>query len=213
MASTIIALSLAGGGYLLFRGNFKKVSLNDGASSMNASSDAAPATAGTNSVNNLNVASGSASSLGQLNNASGASQGASTPNRSTAGTSTVDPSTFAQYEKYKDNGSALFGDVQAGSGAALGDNQQATILYKGWLTNGTLFDQSRTDSSGRLQPLAFTEGGHQVIPGMEEGVAGMKAGGIRLIIVPPGQGYGSQGQGNIPGGAVLVFEVQLLDVH
>lgn len=192
--------------------------MSDGAASINVGSTTDNSNnSTTQSDSSLGVVnSGSATNLGQLGNADKAgSQGSPTSSNSGASTnssSPVDPSTFAQYDKYKGATSALFGDVQVGDGASLGNNQQATILYKGWLTNGTLFDESRTDSSGQLQPLAFTEGAHQVIAGMEEGVAGMKVGGTRLIIVPPGLGYGAQGQGSIPGGAVLVFQVQLLSV-
>ncbi len=84
--------------------------------------------------------------------------------------------------------------------------------YKGYLTNNTLFDQSRTDASGKVEALSFNLGEHKVIPGLEQGVAGMKVGGKRIIIVPPAVGYGATGKDPIPPNAVLIFEVELFSV-
>lgn len=154
---------------------------------------------------------GSANDLGQLGGNQSQSAGG---NSGSAGSSDgVDPSTFSQYDKYKDNKDALFGDIKVGSGTALGNNNKASIYYKGWLTNGALVDQSPVSSAGQPQPYAFTEGAHQVIPGMEEAMYGMKAGGTRLLIIPPAVGYGSLGQGAVPPNSVLVFEVQLISVQ
>ncbi len=125
----------------------------------------------------------------------------------------VDPSTFAKYDQYKSNSAALFADIQKGTGAELTVNKKAAVVYKGWLTNGQLFDQSRPDSSGQLQPFVFTLGAHQVILGWEQGIGGMKVGGTRLLIIPPSVGYGASGQGSIPPNSVLVFQVQLLAVQ
>lgn len=161
--------------------------------------------------------SNSATSLGQLGN--GGQANTQGTNKAAAGGSNgaapnpVDPSTFAQYEKYKDGTSALFGDVQPGTGAELTADKKAAVYYKGWLTNGTLFDQSRPGADGKIQPFVFTLGAHQVIPGWEQALAGMKVGGTRLLIVPSSVGYGAQGQGSIPPNATLVFEVQLLAVQ
>jgi hypothetical protein len=155
--------------------------------------------------------SGQASNLGQLGGNGSQSQGSANGASSSAGG--VDPSTFTQYDKYKNNKDALFGDIQAGNGPQLKAGQKANIYYKAWLTNGALVDRSPTSSSGQPQPYGFTLGAHQVIPGLEEGVYGMKAAGKRLIIVPPGVGYGSKGQGAVPPNAVLVFEVQLLNIR
>ena len=164
-----------------------------------------------NSATSLGVNSTpSANNLGQLNT-SQQSAGPST-NDSTA-PQELDPSTFGQYDKYKDGTSALFGDIQVGQGAELKDTMKAAVYYKGWLTNGQLFDASRTGSDGKLQLFIFTLGAHEVIAGWEQGVAGMKVGGTRLIIVPSAVGYGSTGQGSIPANSTLVFEVQLLAVQ
>jgi hypothetical protein len=148
-----------------------------------------------------------ADSLGQLN-------GNQSSSKSTSGSGgDINPSTFSQYDKYQDGQNALFGDIQVGNGTALAVNQKASIYYKVWLTNGTLVDQSPVSSGGQKQLFSFTLGTHQVIPGLEQGVAGMKVGGKRLVIVPPLVGYGSQGQGAVPPNAVLVFEIQLFDAQ
>ena len=153
--------------------------------------------------------SGQASDLGQLGNSGGQSQ----KGNASGGSDGLDPATFSQYDKYKGGKTALFGDIAAGSGTQLQSGQKAGIVYKAWLANGTLVDQSPTSSSGQSQPFSFTLGAHQVIPGLEEGVYGMKAGGKRLVIVPPAVGYGAKGQGLVPPSAVMVFYVQLLSVQ
>lgn len=165
------------------------------------------------SASGLSVAQSSkADDLGQINPNSDSSSSkpagtkASSPQQ-------IDPSTFGQYEKYKEEKNALFGDIQVGTGAELGANMKAAVYYKGWLTNGQLFDASRPDDKGALQPFIFTMGAHQVIPGWEQALAGMKVGGTRLLIVPPAVGYGAAGQGSIPGNSVLIFMVQLAEVQ
>ena len=121
----------------------------------------------------------------------------------------VDPKTFSQYEKYNGSSNCLFGEIITGTGAEVVAGSKVAIYYSGWLTNGTLFDNSKNDTNGNQQPFLFTEGAHEVILGMEEGIAGMKVGGKRLIIVPPAVGYGSKVQGSIPANSTLVFEVTL----
>jgi FKBP-type peptidyl-prolyl cis-trans isomerase len=148
-----------------------------------------------------------ATGQGQSNSASsgsGSNSGSSNP---------FDPKTFAQYEKYKNDTTALEADAQAGTGTVLEAGKKATVYYRGWLTNGTLFDQSRPDANGQLQPFSFTLGSHQVISGWEQALAGMKVGGVRLLIVPPSVGYGATGQGSIPPNSLLVFQVQLVNVE
>lgn len=124
------------------------------------------------------------------------------------------PETFQEYDKYKDGTTALFGELVAGTGAEVGANSKVAVYYKGWLTNGTLFDQSRNDpKTNQLQPFVFQMGAQSVITGWEQGIFGMKVGGTRRLIIPPAVGYGATGQGPIPGNAVLVFDVQLLEVE
>lgn len=161
--------------------------------------------------------SSSANNLGQIapnqNSNGGSGSSGSSTSSSNASSSPLDPTTFAQYDKYKDGQSGLFGDVQVGTGAELTAGKKAVVYYKGWLTNGQLFDQSKTGSDGKLQPFSFTIGAHEVITGWEQALVGMKIGGTRLVIVPPAVGYGASGQGPIPGNAVLVFLVQLAAVE
>jgi len=140
-----------------------------------------------------------------------------TSNTSSNGCSTFTapgPDTYSQYEQYKDNQATLTGDiVTCPNGAELKSGYKAAVFYKGWLTNGTLFDQSRPNESGQLQPFILTLGAGQVIRGWEQGLLGMKVGGTRRIIVPPALGYGAAAQGKIPANSMLIFDVELLDIQ
>jgi peptidylprolyl isomerase len=99
-------------------------------------------------------------------------------------------------------------DLAAGTGAEAIAGQSVTVNYRGSLTNGKEFDSSY----GR-GPFSFRLGGGQVIQGWDEGVAGMKVGGKRKLVIPPDLGYGSRGAGGvIPPDATLIFEVELLKV-
>jgi FKBP-type peptidyl-prolyl cis-trans isomerase len=101
-------------------------------------------------------------------------------------------------------------DDQVGTGAEATKGKTAVVHYTGWLLDGTKFDSSLD----RNQPFTFPLGAGQVIKGWDEGVAGMKVGGKRTLIVPPALGYGARGAGGvIPPNATLKFEVQLLDVR
>jgi FKBP-type peptidyl-prolyl cis-trans isomerase FkpA len=101
-------------------------------------------------------------------------------------------------------------DDQVGTGTEATPGKTAVVHYTGWLMDGTKFDSS----VDRNQPFSFPLGAGQVIKGWDEGVAGMKVGGKRTLIIPPALGYGSRGAGNvIPPNATLKFEVQLLDVR
>lgn len=162
----------------------------------------------------LSVSKGNSTDLGQLgqNSNSQSSSGGGGGSKS-SGSQAPSPDSFAQYDKYKDAQNSLFGDIAKGDGAELTTNKTAVVTYKGWLTNGKMFDASRQNSDGSLQPFVFALGGKQVIPGFEQGVAGMKVGGTRLVIVPPSVGYGSEAKDNIPPNSVLVFEIKLLSVQ
>lgn len=92
------------------------------------------------------------------------------------------------------------GETPAAKGA------KAIVHYTGWLTNGTKFDSSRD----RGQPFAFPLGGGRVIRGWDIGVEGMLPGEKRILIIPPGLGYGSRGAGPIPADATLIFAVEYL---
>ena len=100
-------------------------------------------------------------------------------------------------------------DVAVGDGAVAKSGQHVTVHYSGYLLNGTKFDSSLT----RGKPFDFDLGGGQVIKGWDEGVAGMKVGGERLLRIPADLGYGSRGAGgSIPPYSTLLFDVKLLDV-
>ncbi len=99
-------------------------------------------------------------------------------------------------------------DKKVGDGAEAVSGSTVSVHYTGTLMDGTQFDSSR----GR-GPFSFKIDGGMVIKGWDEGVAGMKVGGTRLLIIPPDLAYGEAGAGGvIPGGATLNFEVELLEV-
>jgi len=107
-------------------------------------------------------------------------------------------------------------DVKVGDGAEARKGRVVRVHYTGWLYDasvpnkrGQKFDSSK-DSN---QPFDFTLGAQEVIPGWDEGVAGMKVGGTRILTIPPAMAYGARGAGGvIPPNATLVFEVELLEV-
>ncbi|WP_353191750.1 FKBP-type peptidyl-prolyl cis-trans isomerase [Pandoraea pnomenusa] len=100
-------------------------------------------------------------------------------------------------------------ELQVGDGAEATPGNTVTVHYTGWLTDGKKFDSSKD----RNDPFAFVLGGGMVIRGWDEGVAGMKVGGKRKLIIPAELGYGARGAGGvIPPNATLVFEVELLEV-
>jgi peptidylprolyl isomerase len=101
-------------------------------------------------------------------------------------------------------------DLVVGTGAQPQPGQTAVVHYTGWLLDGQKFDSSKD----RGQPFSFPLGRGQVIKGWDEGVASMKVGGKRVLIIPPDLGYGTRGAGGvIPPNATLKFEVELLDVR
>ena len=108
-------------------------------------------------------------------------------------------------------------DIRAGGGAEVAAGRRATVNYTGWL-----YDPTRPETKGRQMdtsvgrsPFTFTVGAGQVIRGWDQGVPGMKVGGLRRLTIPPELGYGSQGStgGVIPPNATLVFDIELLDVQ
>jgi len=100
-------------------------------------------------------------------------------------------------------------DKKIGTGTEATAGKTVTVHYVGTLTDGTKFDSSRD----RNQGFSFRLGAGQVIQGWDQGVAGMKVGGLRKLTIPPELGYGSRGfPGAIPPNSTLIFEVELLDV-
>ncbi|MEA5441197.1 FKBP-type peptidyl-prolyl cis-trans isomerase [Cyanobium gracile] len=99
-------------------------------------------------------------------------------------------------------------DLALGEGAEAKSGQTVVVNYRGTLTNGKEFDSSY----GR-GPFSFPLGAGRVIRGWDEGVAGMKVGGKRKLVIPPDLAYGERGAGGvIPPNATLVFEVELLEI-
>lgn len=107
-------------------------------------------------------------------------------------------------------------DVKQGNGAEAVAGRTVVVHYTGWLSDtskpdsrGAKFDSSRD----RNEPFSFVLGAGRVIAGWDEGVAGMKVGGKRTLVIPPQLGYGARGAGSvIPPNATLIFDVELLDV-
>ena len=101
-------------------------------------------------------------------------------------------------------------DLKTGTGAAAKSGDQVSVQYIGVLyDNGSKFDSSYDHG----QPFPFKLGGGQVIPGWDQGVAGMKVGGLRELIIPPNLAYGAQGQPpTIPPNATLVFVIGLVKI-
>ncbi len=98
-------------------------------------------------------------------------------------------------------------DLEDGTGETPQDGQSVSVHYTGWLEDGTMFDSSLS----RGQPFSFSVGVGQVIPGWDEGVASMKEGGRRQLVIPADLAYGEAGAGGvIPANATLIFEVELL---
>jgi len=116
----------------------------------------------------------------------------------------------AHKEKYTMSDVALqIEDTNEGSGTPAAKGDAVEVHYTGWLTDGTKFDSSKD----RGKPFGFTLGAGQVIKGWDQGVQGMKIGGVRKLTIPAELGYGSRGAGGvIPPNAELIFEVELLKI-
>jgi FKBP-type peptidyl-prolyl cis-trans isomerase FkpA len=107
-------------------------------------------------------------------------------------------------------------DIRPGSGTAAATGNLLTVQYTGWL-----FDASRTDSKGlqfdtslgSTEPFAFTLGAGQVITGWDQGLVGMKVGGLRRLVIPPSLAYGTSRNNSIPPNATLVFDIELVSVQ
>jgi peptidylprolyl isomerase len=99
-------------------------------------------------------------------------------------------------------------DVQVGDGPVANRTSRVWVRYVGWLPDGTTFDGNVGG-----EPYHLRLGGSEVIRGWNEGIVGMRRGGIRKLIVRPGLAYGSRGSGrNVPPGATLIFLLELVDV-
>jgi FKBP-type peptidyl-prolyl cis-trans isomerase FkpA len=105
-------------------------------------------------------------------------------------------------------------DLKVGDGAEAVAGKQVTVNYTGWFYDANQPDQkgAQFETSVGKTPFSFPLGAGRVIQGWDRGVAGMKVGGSRRLVIPPSLGYGAAGNGPIPGNATLVFDVDLLAV-
>ena len=94
-------------------------------------------------------------------------------------------------------------DIEQGDGDPAAAGQEVEVAYAGWLRDGTEFDRGQ---------FSFVLGAGQVVRGFDEGVRGMRAGGVRRIIIPPALGYGSSGSGPVPPNAIMIFRIELLEI-
>lgn len=103
----------------------------------------------------------------------------------------------------------IIDDVVIGGGVEAKTGDTVSVHYVGTLPNGQEFD----NSNKRGEPFEFTLGEGRVIKGWEDGLVGMKVGGKRILVIPSDLAYGDAGYGPIPGGATLVFSIELLGVN
>ena len=114
---------------------------------------------------------------------------------------------FPGYEK--DENGIYYKITKEGTGSKCGSGRNVSTEYKGYLVDGTVFDQSK----GR-GPLEFTTGAHQMIPGFDVAVQDMKIGEKRTVVLPPDMAYGANGiPGVIPGNAYLAFDIELVKIQ
>ncbi len=120
------------------------------------------------------------------------------------------PTEVAEADYTTTESGLLYYDFEAGSGDSPAEGERITVKYSGWLEDGTLFDSSLLHD----RPFEFAIGTGQVIPGWDEGMASMKVGGKRQLVIPSDLAYGEQGAGDgaIPPDATLIFEVELLEI-
>jgi FKBP-type peptidyl-prolyl cis-trans isomerase len=130
----------------------------------------------------------------------------------TAPAATIETTTFAPAlgvnlaNSTKTTSGLYYRDIVIGTGAAVAPGQTLAMHYTGWLTNGTQFDTNGPNDV----PFPFVLGTGNVIAGWHLGIAGMRVGGQRQLIIPPSLGYGAQGAGTIPGNSILVFNVTVV---
>ncbi|KQX22846.1 peptidylprolyl isomerase [Sphingomonas sp. Root50] len=105
-------------------------------------------------------------------------------------------------------------DYEFGTGVEAHAGRTVSVHYTGWLwlpeeeARGRNFDSSRGG-----EPISFVLGSGTVIDGWDSGIAGMKEGGIRTLIIPPAAGYGAKGKGPVPPDSWMIFEVELIKVR
>jgi FKBP-type peptidyl-prolyl cis-trans isomerase len=98
-------------------------------------------------------------------------------------------------------------DIRTGTGDAASTGMLAEVNYSGYLLNGTRFD---TSCPASRTVIRATIGGSETIAGFQMGIAGMRPGGVRRVIIPPSLGYGNTANGSIPANSTLIFDLQLV---
>jgi FKBP-type peptidyl-prolyl cis-trans isomerase FkpA len=106
-------------------------------------------------------------------------------------------------------------DLRAGTGDTATNGKRLTVNYTGWVYDASRADQKglQFDSSIGKTPFAFTLGTASVITGWDQGLVGMRVGGLRRLVIPPALAYGSNAVGAIPPNSTLIFDVELLGVQ
>lgn len=133
-----------------------------------------------------------------------------TPTPTSTIENTSEPTATASAKPMTQVDKLIIQDEKVGTGVEAVAGKKVIVNYVGTLTDGTKFDSSYD----RGTPFGFNLGAGEVIQGWDQGVAGMKVGGKRKLTIPSSLGYGPQGiPGVIPGGATLIFEVELLGVE
>ncbi len=131
----------------------------------------------------------------------------------TIGTITMTDDAAAQSKPVTTPSGLQMTDTTVGTGAQPKQGQTAVVHYTGWLYSNGQKGKKFDSSVDRKEPFEFPVGQGRVIKGWDEGVASMKVGGKRTLVIPPQLGYGDRGAGGvIPGGATLIFDVELLGV-
>ena len=110
---------------------------------------------------------------------------------------------------HKTKSGLMVATVRDGTGNAFTAGTKIKVTYTGWLEDGTKFDSSLDHKA----PFEFTLGSGRVIKGWEEGLAGIRPGERRQIVIPPDLGYGARQVGNIPPGSTLIFNVEAVAVE
>lgn len=131
----------------------------------------------------------------------------------TIGTFAMTDDAAAQSKPVTTSSGLQMTDTTVGKGAQPKQGQTAVVHYTGWLYTNGQKGQKFDSSVDRGQPFEFPVGAGRVIRGWDEGVASMKVGGKRTLVIPPELGYGARGAGGvIPANATLIFDVELLGV-
>jgi FKBP-type peptidyl-prolyl cis-trans isomerase len=107
------------------------------------------------------------------------------------------------------NSGVIINDITVGKGAEVKVGDRVSMHYILSLSDGTTIQNSKDFG----QPFTFTYGAGEVIPGMEQGLSGMKVGGVRTIVIPPNLGYGANQVGPIPANSTLIFTIELVDAQ